>query len=344
MPVLTTDEHVDFVNSTLPYLDTGNFTDLTTDTQKFYALPMLTKKEKVEFQKGQSIRVNAVTGNNNSYREVGLYAQDVYNDIDATTYGTAPWRHATWNYVLDRVLDELNSGDDTRILNLLKVKKYQAWMSAAEGLEASWWSKPLDSTDETKFWGVKMWLVSNSAAGFNGGNPSGYTNGAILNATTTTRWKNYTDRYVDVSTDDFVFRVRKACSQVSFTSPVPTGEARKVGIKKQAYVNIDTYLDLQELVRQNNENLGNDLAKFENQATICNVPFNYVPYLDSDTTDPCYMINWETLHPVALKDEFLYESKAEKVPGQHRVIKVDCDLTMNYVCTDKRSNAIIDKA
>lgn len=344
MATLTTEEVVDFVNATLPYLDSGKFTDLSTDKQKFTALPMLMKKEKVDFQKGQSIRVNLLTGNNGSFRWVGLYEQDTYNDVDVLKYGTAPWRHATWNWVLDRVLDELNSGNNEQILKLMKVKKAAGWMSAAEGLESAFWSKPTDSTDEKTIWGLRMYLVSNSSAGFNGGNPSGFTSGAIFDSTAVTRWKNYTDRYVNVSHDDLVYRFRKACEQTKFESPISIGEARKVGIKKIAYCNIDTWLDLQELMRRNNENLGSDLAKDEGMTTICGVPIKRVPHLDSDSQDPVLGVNWDTFYPVALESEFLYESKAMPHPQQHRVLKVDCDLTANYVCVDRRSQFVIDKA
>jgi hypothetical protein len=344
MATQTTEDILDLVNTTLPHLGRGKFTDLSTDLNNFHALTMLQKKENVDFIKGQANRLNFVTGNNGSAHARGLYEEDSYDVVDVTTKGTLPWRHYSWYYAFDRVEDELNDSDDEQILKLLKIRRHSGLMSLAEILETDFWGKPAASTDEETLWGVRMYIVPNATTGFNGGNPSGFTTGTALDSTVVTRYKNWTAQYTNISNDDLVFKMRQAILRTNFQSPVSTAEARKIGERKVMYGNQDVYLDLSELVRQNNENLGSDLAKYEGDIYVAKCPFRYVAKLNGESTDPIIGINWDALKFFALKGEYLREDKARQHPRQHTVMVVDGDLTCNLGCSDRRSCFSIDKA
>lgn len=344
MADLTTEDVADLIQTTLKDLDKGKWTDLTGDLQEYVAMSALLTKDKVKFKTGQAIRVNIQTDSNGQARNVGLAYVANYNMTDTMQNGSAPWRHSTCNYAFDRKEEELNSGDAEQIVDLVKTRRSACDIDLAKLMENNFWGKPVDSTDALTPWGVDMYIVKNATEGFNGGNPSGFTTGAIFNSSTYSRWKNWTAQYTNISRTDFLRKVRTACRKTNFKSPVSMSEVRKIGIKRALYTNHDVITELEELCQDNNENLGTDLAKYQDEVVIRKNPVVWVPDLDSDSQDPMYGICWDTLVPVFLKGEYMKESKPRALDSQPTVVVVDKDLTYNFVCYDRRSQFIVNKA
>ena len=291
---ITTEDLGDLVNTTLTAFDYGKWTDLTGDIQEYHALPNILKKEKVKFKTGKNIGVNIATDSNGQARWVGFFETDNYNIRDVMSQGTAPWRHATWNYSYDRREEEINSGDKEQIVDLVKTRRGTSFIEGAKLLEAGFWGKPATSADVTTVWGVDMFIVRNATTGFNGGNPSGFTTGAIFDSTVQTRWKNHTAQFVNFTKSDAVRKMRQSATKTMFKSPVDQSEIRNGALKRAIYSGYSNIAAAEELAEAQNENLGNDLASRDGSAYFRKVPFIYAPQLDSDTQTPVYGIDWST--------------------------------------------------
>lgn len=343
MATLTVEDVVDISKTTLENLDKGAWTDLTSDTQEFIALPKLLKKDP-KIQTGRDIQVNIMKDVNNTFRWVGLGELDQYNDKDVMDAGNAPWRHANWNYSLDNRLAEINQGSAEQIVDIVQTKRAAAFSAAANEIEEAFWSKPTDSTDEKTMWGVGNYIVKNASTGFNGGNPTGFTSGCIFNTSTYARWANYTAQYVSVTITDLVRKIRSAMDYTFFKSPVSMKEIRGDSLRRTMYSNFSVCLTLEELAAAQNDNLGSDLAAKDGDVFIRKVPIQRVPYLNNDTQNPVYAIDWATFVPVFLKGEYMAERKPRIHPLQHQVVVHDIDMTGNIVCFDRRRQFVIATA
>ena len=109
------------------------------------------------------------------------------------------------------------------------------------------------------------------------------------------------------------------------------------------YVNEDTMSSFEDLGEAQNENLGRDIASMDGQIIFRRVPIIWVPKLDEDTTDPVYMIDHSTFYPVVLKGDYLRESDPKESAEAHNAYSIHVDLTYNYVCLDRRRNAVLYK-
>jgi len=176
----------------------------------------------------------------------------------------------------------------------------------------------------------------------------------------TTNFKNYCSTYVAVTKPDLIKTMRQAHRKIRWRAPVNVAD-----YAKGAYGNLRLYTDnttiaaLEDLGEGQNENLGRDLGRFggakdvkfvEETLTFRRHPIIYVPQLDdtsvmtsSIATNPIYAIDHSTFYPVCLAGDFLREGEVIRAPGQHNVFRVFIDLTYNYMCVDRRRNAIFSK-
>jgi hypothetical protein len=333
----------DIQKTTLNQLGKFKWTDITSDLQEHIVMPKMMKKEKVKFDDGKAIQWNFQHTAEGNVRNVGLFASDQSNVVDSMVTASIPWTHKTANWSIDRREVAVNRGA-SRIVELVKTRRTGMMIDVAANMEAEFWDAP-DANDTLKPFGVKYYVVrSASADGFNGGEPSGFTSGvANLLTATYPRWKNYTGRYVDVTKGDLVARVRKALRYTDFKPPVDIEQYNRGAARYSMYTNYDVVSALESLAENQNDNLGNDLASKDGTVMIRKVPVVDVPYLDADSTDPVYGIDWSVFYPVFLSGEYMRESEPQSY-GSHWVSTVHLDFSYNFMCTNRRKLFIIDKA
>jgi hypothetical protein len=232
-----------------------------------------------------------------------------------------------------------------RILNLVKAKKAQAMLSLAKKLEAQFWTKPADSSDELNMFGLPYWIVKNAVLGFNGGNPAGFTAGAgSLDSTVFPNWKNHTGSYVNWTKDDCVRKMRTTYENVQFKCPYDCPDYRRGSERYEIFMGLTTRQMLEEIGEKQNDNLGRDIAPMDGRIVFNGNPVTRVPYLDSDTSYPIFFVDWSRFYFVFLQGEYLREEPAEKAPNQSTVVKADIYLTANLRCTDRRRLGVLYKA
>jgi len=280
---------------------------------------------------------------NHSARTVGLYQTDGSALTDTMKNGTIAPRHLNAHYSYDLREKAFQRGG-TAIVNLLQTKYTGMMGSWFEFLEDILWSKPTDSTDTMTPFGILYWITRSATEGFNGGNPTGFTNGkADIDQGTYSRWANWTAQYAAITGEDVVRKMRKAVRKSKFRSPVSHATPAVGGMRNGIYLG-DTPIGLmEELLESNNMNLGNDLDSKGGRTMFKGTPLTYAPKLDDDSTDPIYMLDWKTLAIGVMAGWENNLTPPYQVPDMHMVRRIDMDASLNMICTDLRRQAVLYK-
>jgi len=348
----------DFVAGTLKHLGPLKFQQIAQNLQDYPALGKWLKKEKVVFDTGNGIQRNLMSKLSNQAAHVGLLDTDTYDIPDLMVQLDVPWVHAQskWGFIYQS--DILMNTGDAAVFNIIEPRRADALISLAEELEAKAWSAP-GASDKTLPYGVPYWVVYNSGASETFGGSSAGATVAGVDIDTHANFNNYTATYTNVTKADLLKKMRKSHRKVGWRSPVNLADYRDgKGQMLQYYTDETTVNSLEDVGESQNENLGRDLApaqagagdvgQVDMQLVFRRHPIIWVPQLDDTSvftaaTNPIYAIDHSTFYPVCLKGDFLRESEAKEVPNQHNLFRIFVDLSYNYLCLDRRRNAVFSK-
>mgnify|MGYP003114576680 FL=1 len=347
MATLQAADIADLITTTQRDLGKLRWTDIAYDLQEYVALPMILQKKKVSFQSGQGIQWNVMYKTSGAAKDTGLYETDNVNVADVMTTANIPWRHMTTNYAIERREIAMNTGP-AQIVELVRIRRNDAMIDLAKHMEQRFWAKPASSSDNKQIFGVPYWATYNATEGFNGGNPSGFSNGAgdiDSSQNDFSQWKNYTAQYATVSSTDLVRKWRRAATFTNFRAPVAgnpygTGSFSQYGY----YTNYNVIGPLEEVLESQNDNLGNDIASKDGKLLFRQVPVTWVPQLEGRNGDPIYGINWSIMKPAFLSGEYMREEGPTAASNQHTVFQTHVDTTMNLMCYDRRRNFVLATA
>lgn len=331
----------DLVAGTLRDLGRLSFQNIAQEVQDYEVFTKWFKKDKVAFESGIGIQRTLMNKIQSVAAHVGLTDTDSVNIPDLLTTMQVDWRHMStnWAFIYQEAL--MNRGR-ALILNIIEPRRYGALLDMVNTIEEKAWGSPPSSSNKTLPWGVQYWVVPNATTGFNGGAASGHTTVANVSLTDSPNFKNYTAQYATVSKTDLVKKLRTAHRKVRFKSPINYKDYRQGrGDRYRLYVNESVISDIEDIGEGQNENLGRDIASMDGTMVFRGHPIIWVPELDSNTADPVYMLDHSTFYPVVLRGDFLRESQAERAPNQHNIFQFFVDLTYNYVCVDRRRNAVL---
>jgi hypothetical protein len=344
MPTLQADDIVDLVKTTQRDLGELKWTEIATDLQEHIALPSLLSAEKVAFDSGYGIQWNLMTEFSGAAKDAGLYAVDNVNVQDVMQTAFIPWRHVSSSYAIERREIAMNR-EPRRIVDLVKVRRADAMLGLAEHMERRFWAAPTAPNDD-RMYGVGYWIVYNATKGFNGQNPTGFSDVAGLDSSTAQfqRWRNFSANYTDISQADLVTKWREAAVKTNFKPLAAMNQPSYAGADRYGYyTNYNVLGQLETLITQQNDNLGNDIAPKDGQVIFRRIPVTYVPYLDQVTNDPIYGINWSVFQPVFLSGEYMRETGPEVASNQHTVMNTFIDCTLNIRCTNRRRLFVLAK-
>lgn len=358
----TAESDLDLLTVTLRDLGRLKWSDIVSPRQRHIILGQLLKKEKVGFRSGTGLQWNVQTNPQGSFHPTGIGAVDQVNIKDLMNLANIPWRHFNWNWGIDGREISMNK-EPARIVELAHARRAGAAISAADGLETQGWNLPGGASDNLNMFGIPYWIVPNATQGFNGGNPFGYTAGAgNLSSVTFPNWANYTDSYSDPTYLDLVRKMRRAFAFCDFQSPTNADiPSYNTGDHYGIYTTYLIRQRMEEVATFQNDNLGADVAKYDNQATFMRTPFTWVPQLDalsglgmsgtfSNSTyassggyavNPVFMINWGEAQFVFLEGWYMKEYGPYIVPNQHTVMATQTDLTLNLRFTNRRRQAVL---
>lgn len=322
----------------------GAFTDLQTDLQDHVAVRELWKKRKKKFDGGETWDFQIQMDHNHSAGVVGLYETDGTALTDTMVTGKVDPRHVNANYIYDLREPDFQRGG-TKIVDLVKTRYVAMMVSFFEVMETILWGKPATSADLKTPFGIDYWVTkSASAAGFNGANPSGFSDGkAGISQGNYARWANWTARYVAVTKADLVRKLREAHTKTKFRSVV-SHSTPTVSTGNGIYLPYSVLGLIEEELEKQNMNLGNDVASKDGRATFKSTPLTWVPFLDDSSDDPIYLLDWKTLIVGIMAGWENNLTKPYMVPNKHNVRRVDLDASFNMICTDLRRQAVLNTA
>lgn len=343
---LQADNYADMIVATLKHLGRFKWTDLTTSRRNFVALPKILGSNKPVTRTGYGVQWQVQVTTVGTARNVYVGQSDDYQQGDTMKSASAPWRHNNTNYSFFRQFMAMNK-DPEAIYDLIKSTRHAAMMDAAELHEQNFWTKPTDSTDDIKPFGVPYWIVYNATLGLNGGNPSGFTAGAGgLSSTAYSQWRNHSGQWTDMIKTDAIRKLRYLLTKCKYKPPVSAPPDYSDGMERGLYAGYDRVIAPAEelLESQDDNNSSNDLASKDGQVVIRRIPMEWVDYLDADTSDPIYGIDWSQFKPVFLSGEHMREEGPRPIAGQHTGYAVDIDNSMQYICYNRRTSFVLAKS
>lgn len=338
MAIIQAENVVDFVNDTLKDLGKPKFTDISSTVQRHVAMKNLLQKNRVVLESGSGIQFNVLVAQSNAARNVALGESDNVNLVDGMVQASTVWRNSQTSYMLIGQLMAMNR-EPSRIVDWVKQQRVMALISLAELMESNFWAAP-SSTDVKTPYGLPYWVTKNATKGFNGGTLTGYTTVAGLNTTTYSQWNNWTFPYTAVSRDDFIRGGREAATKTDFIPPVDGIPSPNTGDEYGFYTNYAVVQPLEEAAESQNDNLGSDVASHDGKTMFRRVPVTWVPWLERDTTNPFYGINWGWMKTYILRGWWLRETNIEYTPGQHTVASHFIDLTYNFLSKNRRCHLV----
>ncbi len=338
MPTIQPENVQDFVNDTLRDLGKPKFTDISSSLQKHVAMRNLLKSNRVELQSGSGIQFNVLVAQSNAARNVSLAESDNVNLVDGMVQANTVWRNTQTSYMIIGQLMAMNR-EPARIVDYVKQQRIMAMISLAELMEQNFWAAPSASDTKTPL-GLPYWVVKNATAGFNGGVLSGYSNVAGLSPTTYANWANWTFPYTAVSRDDFIRKAREAATKTDFQPTVDGIPSPDTGDSYGFFTNYSVVQPLEEALESQNDNLGKDVASQDGSVMFRRVPVTWVPWLDRDSTNPFYGLNWGWLKTYILQGWWLKETSIPYTPGQHTVASHFIDATYQFVTKNRRCHFV----
>ncbi len=323
----------------------GAFTDLQTDLQDHVAVREMWQQRKKQFEGGETWNFQAQMDHNHTAGVVGLFETDGTAFTDTMVTGSVPARHVNAHYIYDLREPDFQRGG-TKIVDLVKTRYTAMMVSFFEVMETLLWGKPTSDSDVKTPFGIDYWITKYSGTtGFEGGNPSGFTSGkAGISQGTYSRWANYVDRYVAITKADLIRKMRTAHRKIKFRSVVSHAIPTVGSMRNGIYVNNDVIGLVEEELEKQNMNLGNDVASKDGKSMFKSTPLVWVPFLDSSTDDPVYLLDWKWISVGIMAGWENNLTKPYMVPNKHQVRRVDLDASFNMIATDLRRHAVINTA
>lgn len=343
------DNFTDLVTTTLRHLQREKWSDFVQSLRKHPGVTRILKAKHIEFGSGYGFQFNAKVATNSAARNVLLMEEDTPSFTDLHTTGNVPYRHVQSHWALEERTAKMN-GTPARLVSLVKSYRVDAFMSLFDRLEANWWSTASSSSDVRSPWGVPHYVVKPTATDgdFQGGNPSGFSDTAGINASTYTGYKNWGAKYSVVDHSDLIYKMREGVERCCFIPPIeyPSAVGDRPGKTENPYgwfTVLTTKLELENVLMAQNDNLGYDLNPTHGKAVFHRAPIMEVPYLTAnDNTDqPVYGLNFDAWQIFFLKGEYFRESGEIRWANQHRTVVQFVDCSYNTVCLDRRQGGMV---
>lgn len=341
MPTLTDRDIADLMIGTLANYGPPRFQQIAQELQYYEVMSKWLKRDKVTFDGGHGIKRTLLTRTGQSAQHIGLAEEDTVSIVDLLEQIDVPWRHLDANWAFIRQETLINRGK-ALVTNIVKPRRTAALIDIAQELEEKAWSSP-SATNKTDPYGIPYWVVRNANTGFYGGLPAGHTTIAGIDLDAVPQFKNYTAIYTAISRDDLVRKMRAAHLYCGFKSPVTVQEFRR-NQRYRVYCGYEEQLSIEDVATNQNENLGPDVASMDGLTVFKRIPILGIPILNGASGSPVYMIDHNTFYPVVLRGDYLRESEPKIASKQHNVFECFIDLSYNYICLDRRRNAVIATA
>lgn len=344
------DQLGDFITNTFPIVRKDKWKDISLDLQHFMVTKDFLGEGKMPSEGGAYLQEQIQVRNTGTFEMTGWYGQSKTKIVDLMKTAQVPWCMARVSMAYSIYEDAWQQGPQ-KILSTLKVRKHSMYNDLVTGLEYQYFGTPTGPTQMPRQAnGLRFWFQRGSsvqkAFGWNGGNPSGFTDTAGLDADTYTAWRNGTFLYDSFAQTDFYNKLAQATIQSHFEPPQSYAE---LDGGKPRYKLMTNYTVLEQFhlaQTASNDNLRMDVGKYRNTPLFRGIPIEYAPALEAassparDTTNPIYGIDrsqWKMIFRKGM-ERHLHNPMTDS--NQPDVRKVYLDVQWNYMMTNRRSGFI----
>lgn len=352
MSGLSMSDLVDLTRTTLEDLPKMTFEQ----PQKYQDYPALNRFLNMGFEisNGWGIRRNIVLAETGTAQHVRLYQSTQISIADRQKQITAPWAHANTYWAIER-REALMNRAPAAFVNLLQSRRNDAMMDLANLLEERAWKSVDSSSDTLNPRGICYWITigANSENGFYGGQTRDNSGNAITEVGGQTpvdldRWCNYYSDYAGpTSADAMVKKMHEVFRKIQFKAPRIVKDLEQGPFANYVIaMDGDTLDAYTEYTRKANDQIGFDVGSFAGNVAFQRVPLTWVPVLDTANTsirgtNPIYFINFNKFKPFILSDDNFREDEPIRDVTMNNVVVTFVDLSYNYMCVDRRSQALI---
>lgn len=348
----------DMLISTLDDLGAPKFQSIAADLSHYEFAGRLLRRNRTTLESGKGIKRTLMTKMSDLAQFI-----DRYTDEDEVAFENVLAQLSTeWCTIQvpwmmeDREL-LMNRGKAV-VTNIVKPRRHSAMLGLADLLEDKVWTVRLPGSDKFPN-GFPYYIVKNATEGFNGGLPSGHTDVAGINLTTTPNYKNYSNTYVNISGGDGIRKFSRGHRRMRWISPF--GVSNQIAATNRnrfrIYTNNDGADNFEDYADGTNQNLGvnvsvNDIpgggtsrrgARVDassGEIVFKGHPIIALDILDTDTSNPFYFTDWNTIQVVVLAGDYLREDGPYPDAKKHFWKVLWMSLTFQIICVDRRRQAV----
>ena len=361
MPAVQAGDIPDLVIGALNAKGAPNFVNLLPSQQRYEVFGSMYKKRK-KIPGGRGLEKQIALDATSTAEMTGLYDVDNYQVNSHLATLTVPFRHTKDHYTWDRREMLFNEGSGgpanpaVKIVDILQPREINTFTSIANLMETQGFGVPSSSSDTDSVYGFRYWLPSSATTGFNGQNPSGFSDKGGIDASTKTNFRNYTAEWTDVSRTDLAQKMAVGFRQIRWKAPHTTKDAQSESFSNyKIYMRGTTIDDLELIGEGQNENIGKNIGMFNGNnlpgfykdgvgdLTFKRIPLCWVPSEDDQSDNSVWMINLDSFYIITLKGDEMVRTQVQ-IPNQHNNFAVWIDLTWNMVLENPRSCARFIKA
>jgi hypothetical protein len=284
-------------------------------------------------------------------------------DVDAVNVAhvhkqiDVPWTQLSTQYAWDEVelLTQMNSAKG--YISLIKTRVNDSLWAWADLVEERGWQTPTSATDTLYPYGVPYYLNkldSGASDGFNGqtityGDATTGTVCAGLDAAVDTKWKNYAGTYTVVD-NSLLKKFRKAFRLTRFFPPrFINNPGQDAETDRLVYAPGDEYDALCDLLDKRDDNhtpqdlMGGVRVRINDNGIpfVNGHPVVYIPYLDDDSDNPIYAVDWAKMRTVVQDGYWMKEKSPMQSPTQHTVLVVYVDGRCCILCLNRRTAGFV---
>ncbi len=290
---------------------------------------------------GNKLSFRLAVGSENEDGHHGLYEDFDLDRPDVMAEGTVDWVNLRKGFAYDeREMDPRSAPE--HLVDDLEVLRNDMWSRAAEDIENKGWGVP-SSSDKLLPFGIPYWVPWHATAGvFTVGLPSGHSTIAGIDPAVQSKYRSWTDTYVNPTRDDLGQKVSRAIRQTTWRPPVRTKGEQKV--THAIYMDQTTIENNEIMAANQNDQLGTDTQPMFNRSMLGRISPTWVPALDSlaaSGSNPVYLINHAYLFPVFKSGWKFREMEPRRAAKQPTAIEASMWAVYNYTCPMRKRQAVI---
>jgi len=370
MAGITITQAIDLGQATLQAFEQDKL-EMATRHQTYEVINQWFGKDKVQIDGGDRVTRYISLRDTGNAQHVRMYDTDAPNVSNVDEIIKVEWTHAQVSFSYSVKEIAMNMGNRSRIYNLLKQRRTNAYREFADLLEEAAWKTPTSSSDDLNPFGIPGWLTmpetvndadpAEAAGSFEGyvGNywtTSGNAAGVQFNpgnvtctSTTNPRWANYYEDHRGKLDSSLLKRLRRSVRKTKFQSPMfakQTIDPKSNFSNFRLYTTSEVLDELEEIALKSDDRVGADLGKYAGATLFKGIPFKYVDVLDTSKQyvygdNPIFGVNHNHFYPVVLQNEYFRDNKPMSKVGQHNVLTVYCDLSYAYICDNRRTGGFL---